>query len=61
MKNGKHISFVWNNKRQKVFDDIKKGMIITSIVTYSNFKKPFILYMNISGERIGVVLHQKDD
>ncbi len=36
-------------------------MMITLIVAYLNFEKPFILYMNASGEGIGAVLYQKDD
>ena len=31
------------------------------IVAYSNFKKPFILYMNVFKKDIRVVLYQKDD
>jgi len=61
IKNRKYISFVWNDKRQKVFDDIKKRMMIASIVAHPNFKKPFILYMDISKEGIEAVLYQKDD
>ncbi len=36
-------------------------MTIAPIVAYPDFEKPFILYMNASGEGIGAVLHQKDD
>ena len=61
IESGKYIPFVWNDKRQKVFDNIKKRMMITLIVAYLNFEKPFILYMNASGEGIGAVLYQKDD
>ena len=34
---------------------------MTSVVAYSNFDKPFILYTNASGGGVGVVLHQKGD
>ena len=34
---------------------------MASIVAYFNFKEPFILYTNASGEGIGAVLHQRDD
>src|SRR6266542_342384 len=61
MKNGKYVLFVWNDKRQKVFDEIKKRMMMAPIVVYSNFEEPFILYTDISGEGIGAVLYQKDD
>src|SRR6266511_4096993 len=61
MENGKYIPFVWNEKRQKAFDEIKRRMMMASIVAYPNFEKPFILYMNTSREGIEAVLHQKDD
>ncbi len=57
MENGKYILFVWNNKRQKTFDDIKRKMMMASIVAHSNFEKSFILYTNASGEGIGAVLY----
>ena len=61
MENGKYVSFVWNEKRQRAFDEIKKRMMMAPIVVYSNFEEPFILYTDISGEGIGAVLYQKDD
>ena len=61
MENGKYFSFVWNEKRQKAFDEIKKRMTMTSIVAHLNFEEPFILYTDASREGIGAVLHQKDD
>jgi len=36
-------------------------MMIAPIVAYSDFEKPFILYMDASGEGIEAILHQKDD
>jgi len=61
MENRKYVPFVWNEKRQKAFDKIKKRMTIASIVAHPDFEKPFILYTNASGEGIGAVLHQKND
>ena len=58
MENGKYVPFVWNEKRQKAFDGIKKKMTIAPIVTHPNFEKPFILYTDASREGIGVILHQ---
>ncbi len=59
MKNKKYVPFVWNEKRQKAFDNIKKRMMIVLIVTYPNFEKPFILYTNASGEGIGLSYTKK--
>ncbi len=61
MENGKYVLFVWNEKRQKAFNEIKRRMMMAPIVAHLNFEKPFILYMDIFGEGIGAVLHQKDD
>ena len=60
MENRKYVPFVWNEKRKKAFDEIKKKMTMAPIVAHPDFEKPFILYMDASGEGIGVVLHQKD-
>ncbi len=61
IENEKYVPFVWNDKKQKAFDNIKKRMIMAPIVAYPNFKKPFILYTNIFREGIGAVLYQKND
>src|SRR6266498_4711121 len=61
MENGKYVPFVWNEKRQKAFDEIKKRMMMAPIVAYPDFEKLFILYTDASGKSIGAVLHQKDD
>ena len=61
IENRKYVLFVWNEKRQKTFNGIKKRMTMASIVAHSDFEKPFILYTDASGEGIGAVLHQKDD
>ena len=31
------------------------------MVTHPNFDEPFILYMNVLGEGVGAVLHQKGE
>src|SRR6266498_470583 len=61
IENGKYVPFVWNEKRQKAFDEIKRRMTVTPIVAHPDFEKPFILYTDASGKGIGAVLHQKDD
>ncbi len=61
MENRKYVPFVWNDKRQKAFDEIKKRMTMAPIVVHPNFEKPFILYTDVSGEGIGAILYQKND
>src|SRR6266508_658398 len=57
MENRKYVPFVWNEKRQKAFDEIKKRMMMEPIVSHQDFEKSFVLYMDTSGEGIGAVLH----
>ncbi len=61
IENGKYVPFVWNEKRQKAFDEIKRRMTMAPIVAHPDFNKPFILYTDASEEGIGVILYQKDD
>src|SRR6266542_1588371 len=51
------VLFKWTKQRQKAFDEIKKKMIMASVVAHPDFDKPFILYIDISGGGIGVVLY----
>src|SRR6266542_4690797 len=51
MENGKYVSFVWNEKKQKAFDEIKRRMTMAPIIVYPDFEKPFILYTDASGGR----------
>src|SRR6266542_5899951 len=53
IENRKYVPFVWNDKRQKAFDEIKRRMTMAFIVAYPNFEKPFILYTDTSREGIG--------
>ena len=57
IENKKYIPFVWNNKRQKAFDDIKRRIIIAPIVAHLDFEKPFILYTDIFKEGIRTILY----
>src|SRR6266542_1136542 len=61
MENGKYVPFVWNEKRQKTFDEIKKRMTMAPIVVHPDFEKPFILYTDASEKGIEAVLYQKDN
>ncbi len=55
------IPFEWTEQRQKAFDEIKKKMILASVITYSNFKKLFILYTDVLRKSVKVILYQKED
>ena len=47
--------------RQKAFEAIKAKLAVIPVVVYPNFDKLFILYMDILGGDVEVVLHQKRD
>ncbi len=47
--------------KQKAFKVIKTKLVITLMVTYLNFNKLFILYMNVSDRGVETILHQKGD
>ena len=55
--NGILILFKWTERRQKTFNKIKKKMIITLMIAYSDFEKLFILYIDALRGDIGVVLY----
>jgi len=61
IENGKYVPFVWNEKRQKAFNEIKRKMMMAPIIVHPDFEKLFILYTDASREGIGAVLYQKDD
>ncbi len=60
-KNGKLVPFEWTSARQKAFKVIKAKLATIPVIIYLNFDKPFILYMDASGEGVEAVLHQKDN
>ncbi len=58
-ENSKPVLFEWMPAKQKAFEAIKSKLAIALVIVYLNFNKPFILYTDISGRGVGVVLHQK--
>ncbi len=58
-ENGKAVPFEWTVARQKAFEPIKAKLITAPVMAHSDFNKSFILYMDVSGEGVGAILHQK--
>jgi len=56
----KEVLFVWKREQQQAFKKLKQIISTISVLVYLDFNKPFILYMNISKEGLGVILVQKE-
>ena len=56
-ENDKPILFEQMLVRQKAFKVIKAKLVAVLMVAYSNFDKLFILYTDVLGEGIGVILN----
>jgi hypothetical protein len=51
-------SFEWKDKQQNVFNLLKGKLLLTSMLQFLNFPKPFEVHTNVSGYVIGRVLMQ---
>jgi hypothetical protein len=51
--------FVWNAKRDEVFQTLKKLMTISPVLVQPDIMKSFDVYCDASGTRLGCVLMQK--
>jgi hypothetical protein len=48
--------FLWGNKQQVAFDQLKEMLVKAPILSYPDFNKSFIIYTNASGIGLGAVL-----
>jgi hypothetical protein len=48
--------FLWGNKQQVAFDQLKEMLVKAPILSYPDFNRPFIIYTDISGIGLGAVL-----
>ena len=60
-ENGKPVLFEWMLAKQKTFEIIKVKLVTASMMIYSDFDRPFILYTDALSRSIGAILHQKSD
>jgi RNase H-like domain found in reverse transcriptase/Reverse transcriptase (RNA-dependent DNA polymerase) len=50
--------FVWSDKEQEAFHQLKKALMTAPVLALPNFALPFIIEIDASGVSIGVVLSQ---
>lgn len=53
--------FLWENKQQLAFDELKHKLTSAPVLIYPDFSKPFILTCDASNHAIGAVLSQGPD
>ena len=51
----------WDNRVTKAFKLLKQKLCTAPILVQPNFSKPFILYIDISKLRLGIILSQIND
>lgn len=53
--------FMWTEKCQEAFEELKQHLISPPILIYPNFEEPFFLYTDASSFGLGAILTQKND
>ena len=57
----KDVPFLWTQKYQTAFSELKKLLTSTPLLAFPDFTKPFVLETDASGAGLGAVLAQKQD
>ena len=57
----KYPPFVWESSQTEAFDKLVEAMTNTSVLTFADFSKPFILQTDASQSGLGAVLSQEKD
>jgi hypothetical protein len=53
-------TFEWTPRHEASFQELKKRLTMTPVLTMPNIEKPFLIYYNASGKGLGYVLMQDD-
>ena len=54
----KNVAFVWTDKRQRAFDELKKRLTTAPVLTLPDQTKRFTVYCDASKDGLGCVLMQ---
>src|SRR6266498_1368827 len=57
----KDVKFLWESKKQKIFEKLKKILIEAPVLLFLNFDKPFRLCTDASLKGLGAVLEQENE
>lgn len=55
----KSVKFVWSEKCQAAFEELKKRLTMTPVLTLPDLQKSFTVYCDASKEGLGCVLMQE--
>ena len=56
-----NVPFVWTSSCQQAFERLKSLLTSPPVLSYPDFREPFQLHTDASGEGLGAVLEQKSD
>jgi transposase InsO family protein len=56
----KDAPFIWSEKCQEEYDNLKKELTSSSLIAYPDFSRPFIVSCDASGYGLGAILSQVD-
>ena len=51
----------WRPEQQEVFETLQRLCMKSPILAYADFKAPFVLHTDVSGDGLGAVLYQVQD
>ena len=50
--------WMWNDKHQQVFEQMKKVLSLEVLLAYPDFSKPFVVHTSASDYQLGAVISQ---
>ena len=57
----KDTPYVWTEKQQTTFDQLRQMLVQAPVLSYPNFIKPFTIYTDVSEIGLGAILSQEQE